>query len=176
LNDASSRILANILEGNMYVTATELQNNLGKYLELCKRNNIIITQNGKKRALPRLYASAYSGRIIQSIQRIFQRNKSCAPYFAPFDVDLSRQPIKEEREVTEDNINVAQPDLLVVCDPENNSVTVYSFQAYDLHLDAVYNSGQTAESVIYPGLRVTLENLFIGYPIYPQEQTPIDYS
>ncbi|MCD6396638.1 MAG: type II toxin-antitoxin system Phd/YefM family antitoxin [Spirochaetaceae bacterium] len=35
----------------MYVSATEVQNNFGKYLKLCKIENVIITRNGKKQAL-----------------------------------------------------------------------------------------------------------------------------
>ncbi|MFA7566011.1 MAG: hypothetical protein WCY01_03225 [Alkalispirochaeta sp.] len=35
----------------MLVTSTELQNNFGKYLELCRKEQIIVKKNGKKRAL-----------------------------------------------------------------------------------------------------------------------------
>ncbi len=39
-------------------------------------------------------------------------NKKCTPYLSPFDVILKRD---------EKNINVVQPDLLVICDPENRN-------------------------------------------------------
>ena len=32
----------------MFVTATELKNNLGKYLDLAEKEDIIITKNGKR--------------------------------------------------------------------------------------------------------------------------------
>ncbi len=35
----------------MYVTATEVKNNFGKYLDYCKRENVVITKNGKKKAV-----------------------------------------------------------------------------------------------------------------------------
>ena len=35
----------------MLVSTTELQNNFGKYLKLCESRSIVITKNGKKRAL-----------------------------------------------------------------------------------------------------------------------------
>jgi Uma2 family endonuclease len=50
----------------------------------------------------------------------FKGHESCAPFLSPFDVDLIRQPIKREREVTEDDINVVEPDLMILCDPERD--------------------------------------------------------
>lgn len=35
----------------MNVSSTIFQNNFGKYLELCERENIVVTKNGKKRAV-----------------------------------------------------------------------------------------------------------------------------
>lgn len=164
----------------MYVSATTIQNNFGKYLKLCERENVIITKNGKKRALllyyPRnndgyeagepvydygtspkrrpanrvtyreflemtensekryelidgvVYLMASPGFTHQNVlgrlyiifHVYFEGNKSCAPYLSPFDVDLIRQPLKEEREVSEDDINVVEPDLMVLCDPEKD--------------------------------------------------------
>jgi Uma2 family endonuclease len=164
----------------MYVSATTIQNNFGKYLKLCERENVIITKNGKKRALllyyPRnndgyeagepvydygtspkkrpenrvtyrefLEMTEYSekryelidgvvylmaspgfthqnvlGRLYIIFHVYFEGNESCSPYLSPFDVDLIRQPLKEEREVTEDDINVVEPDLMVLCDPEKD--------------------------------------------------------
>ena len=164
----------------MYVSATTMQNNFGKYLKLCAKENVIITKNGKKRALllyyPRnhdgyeagepvydygtspkkrpenwvtyreflemtensekryelidgvvyLMASpgfrhqAVVGELYSIFRQYFEGNESCAPYLSPFDVDLIRQPLKEEREVTEDDINVVEPDLMVLCDPEKD--------------------------------------------------------
>jgi Uma2 family endonuclease len=164
----------------MYVSATTIQNNFGKYLKLCERENVIITKNGKKRALllyyPRnndgyeagepvydygtspkkrpenrvtyreflemtensekryelidgvVYLMASPGFTHQNVlgrlhiifHVYFEGNESCSPYLSPFDVDLIRQPLKEEREVTEDDINVVEPDLMVLCDPEKD--------------------------------------------------------
>lgn len=164
----------------MYVSATTMQNNFGKYLELCKRQNIIITKNGKKRALLLYYPRNHDGyeagepvydygtsppkrpknwvtyreflemtektdkryelidgevyllaspsfthqRIVGELYTVFRKyfasHDSCAPYLSPFDIDLVRQPLKEIREVTEDDINVVQPDLMVLCDPEQD--------------------------------------------------------
>ncbi len=40
-------------------------------------------------------------------------NKDCEPFTSPFDVTLYR------REKTAENINIVQPDILVICDQEN---------------------------------------------------------
>ena len=166
----------------MFVTTTELQNNFGKYLKLCERHSIIVTKNGKKRALllpfPRGeygYAAAepaqnygtsarkspsvgyreYLELVEKSEQRYeyidgevylmgspgvthqrvlgrmydcFRRfspgeapadytdRRGCELFLAPFDTWLYRLPIKDERDLTEDDTNVVQPDLLVLCD------------------------------------------------------------
>lgn len=47
------------------------------------------------------------------IFRLWFKGKKCMPYLSPFDVTLKKD---------ENNMNVVQPDLLVVCDPENKSV------------------------------------------------------
>lgn len=164
----------------MYVSATTMQNNFGKYLKLCEKENVIITKNGKKRALLLFYPRNHDGyeagepvydyetgrkkrpenrvtyreflemtensekryelidgvvylmaspgfthqnvlgRLYIIFNEYFKGNESCAPYLSPFDVDLIRQPLKEEREVTEDDINVVEPDLMVLCDPEKD--------------------------------------------------------
>lgn len=44
--------------------------------------------------------------------RLWFKGKTCMPYLSPFDVTLKKG---------ENNMNVVQPDLLVVCDPENKS-------------------------------------------------------
>lgn len=44
--------------------------------------------------------------------RLWFKGKKCMPYLSPFDVTLKK---------SENNMNVVQPDLLVVCDPENKS-------------------------------------------------------
>lgn len=54
-------------------------------------------------------------RILGNLHVIFRmwfKGKKCMPYLSPFDVTLKKG---------ESNINVVQPDLLVVCDPENKS-------------------------------------------------------
>ena len=144
----------------MYVSATEVQNNFGKYLKLCKIENVIITRNGKKQAIllyfPRnpegfeagyvtykrflemteksenryelidgvVYLLASPGfshqRILGEMHILFhdyfKSFDDCDAFMAPFDMHLIRQKIKLLREVTEDDINVVQPDLMVLCD------------------------------------------------------------
>lgn len=160
----------------MYVSSSIIQNNFGKYLKACEEENVIITKNGKKRALllgyprdndgfeagephadygtpPRqksgvtyreflaltekseqryelidgvVYAMASPGFTHQSVigrlhilfARHFASHRVCKPYLSPFDVDLVRESIRKKREVTEDDINVVQPDLMVLCDTE----------------------------------------------------------
>lgn len=158
----------------MNVSATEVQNNFGKYLKLCKIENIIITRNGKKQALllyfPRNSEGFEAGepfvdygtsprkveyvsyqqfldmteksenryelidgvvyllaspnfthqRILGEMHIVFHEylksSKNCDAFMAPFDINLIRQNIKLLREETEDDINVVQPDLIVLCD------------------------------------------------------------
>ncbi len=171
----------------MYVSATEVQNNFGKYLKLCKIENVIITRNGKKQALllyfprnsdgfeagepfvdygtsPRLHGRAANlfatsprkeeyisykqflemteksenryelidgvvyllaspsfthQRILGELYFLFReylvKDDSCDSFLAPFDIKLIRQNIKLLREENEDDINVVQPDLIVLC-------------------------------------------------------------
>ena len=49
---------------------------------------------------------------LYSVFRSWFKEKKCMPYLSPFDVTLKKD---------ENNINIVQPDLLVVCDPENKS-------------------------------------------------------
>ncbi len=158
----------------MYVSATEVQNNFGKYLKLCKIENVIITRNGKKQALllyfPRNSEGFEAGepfvdygtsprkeeyvsyqqfiemteksenryelidgviyllaspnfthqRILGEMHIVFHEylkgSDKCDAFMAPFDIKLIRQNIKLLREETEDDINVVQPDLIVLCD------------------------------------------------------------
>lgn len=44
--------------------------------------------------------------------RSWFEGKKCTPYLSPFDVTLKK---------SEKNINLVQPDLLVICDPENRN-------------------------------------------------------
>lgn len=252
----------------MYVSATEVQNNFGKYLKLCKIENIIITRNGKRQAMllyfPRnsegyeagepypdygtspkkegyvtyqkflelteksdsryelidgeVYMLASPGfthqKILGEIYIVFHEYckgcDDCDAFMAPFDMHLIRQNIKLLREETEDDINVVQPDVMVLCDyakdidekdkfqgtpvllveilspstrskdrvkkldlymesgidefwiadPKTNSVMVYSFREGELDSDAVYSSGQSAQSFRFPGLSIPLDRLF----------------
>ena len=248
----------------VYVSATTMQNNFGKYLKLCEKDNVIITKNGKKRALLLYYPRNHDGyeagepvydygtspkkrpefwvtyreflemtensekryelidgvvyllaspgfrhqtvlgELYATFRKYFENDGPCAPYLSPFDVDLIRQPLKEEREVTEDDINVVQPDLMVLCDPEkdlnekdrykgtpelvveilspstrskdiskkldlyresgikefwiidpkNREIRVFRFENYEITEDAAFRAEETAESFLYPGLRV----------------------
>jgi prevent-host-death family protein len=149
----------------MIINATDLKNNLGKYLRLSAGEEIIITSNGKKVAKLSAYeeretAPSTSGlvqekaliceatprkasyeefrelsensderyeyidgeiyllaspkvvhqRILGELYMIFYnwfQGKTCRPMFAPFDITLKRNA---------DNINIVQPDLMVICD------------------------------------------------------------
>ena len=146
----------------MIISTTEVQNNFGKYLELTRKEDIIITKNGKRVArLIKYYegddykvqerSSAYSyegmkvtyeeflkivresenryeyidgqiyllsppkvkhQKIVMVLSSVFFAwfvNKDCIPLSSPLDITLYK----------EDEANVVQPDLLVICDPEN---------------------------------------------------------
>lgn len=54
-------------------------------------------------------------RVLGNLHVLFHlwfKGKKCMPYLSPFDVTLKKSG---------NNMNVVQPDLLVVCDPENKS-------------------------------------------------------
>lgn len=145
----------------MIVSTTEVQNNFGKYLELVRREDIIITKNGKKVArLLKYYEDDYKvhekssvynyegvkvryeeflkivresekryeyidgqiyllsspkvkhQKIVMVLSSVFFewfQDRSCIPLSSPLDIMLYK----------EDEVNVVQPDLLVICDPEN---------------------------------------------------------
>jgi prevent-host-death family protein len=151
----------------MIVSATDIQNNFGKYLQLSQYEEVTITKNGKKTAKLVAYTEneregrwlvsesspSYSphgikvnyeeylkiveesenryeyidGEIFilasplyphqKAVKEIFGafiswfQNKDCEPLVAPFDVTLFRLE-------NEEKINVVQPDILVICDPE----------------------------------------------------------
>jgi Uma2 family endonuclease len=153
-------------------------------------------------------------RILEEMYIVFHQylegSKKCDAFMAPFDINLIRQNIKLFREETEGDINVVQPDLIVLCDyledidkedkyqgtptlvvetlspssrskdrvkkldlymesgieefwivdPKTKSVMVYSFKDSELDKDTFYISGQTAESIHFPGLLVPLDKLF----------------
>lgn len=62
-------------------------------------------------ASPRITHQRVLGNLY-AIFRLWFKGKKCMPYLSPFDVTLKKG---------ENNFNVVQPDLLVVCDPENKS-------------------------------------------------------
>ena len=156
----------------MIVNATDLKNNLGKYLRDCTKEKIIIASNGRKIAIlcayeeyrgnntkvnsdglvkERAEAFDYKPRIVPyeeflaltegnekryeyidgevyllaSPKTIHQKvlgeiyilfynwfkGKKCRPMLAPYDITLKRG---------HDNINVVEPDLVVICDLEEN--------------------------------------------------------
>jgi prevent-host-death family protein len=153
----------------MIINATDLKNNLGKYLRLSAREEIIITSNGRKVArlsayedleqnkpgydLIRERAEAYEitprklsyeeflaisenseeryeyidgeiyllaspktvhQKILGRLHLIFCnwfQGKKCQPMLAPYDITLKRN---------QENINVVQPDLMVICDLDEN--------------------------------------------------------
>ncbi|TVQ23648.1 MAG: type II toxin-antitoxin system Phd/YefM family antitoxin, partial [Spirochaetaceae bacterium] len=178
------------------VPSTEMQNNFGKYLDLCRKEQIIITRNGRKRALlvhwphdtreevrePEVAYAAEPGdadspaaaggasrdqeahgsaggtanrvsyreflELTENSERryelidgvvymlappVFRHQKTlgllhlllvdfignsdtCTPVLAPFDIRLVREPVRRKREPDEDDLNVVQPDLVVICD------------------------------------------------------------
>jgi Uma2 family endonuclease len=156
----------------MIVNATDLKNNLGKYLRDCTKENIIIASNGRKIAILCAYeeyrgnntkvnsdglvrerAGAFDhapGKVpyeeflaltegnekryeyidgevylLTSPRTIHQKilgemhilfynwfkGKKCRPMLAPYDITLKRSP---------DNINIVEPDIVVICDLEEN--------------------------------------------------------
>jgi prevent-host-death family protein len=153
----------------MIINSTDLKNNLGKYLRLSAREEIIVTSNGRKVAKLSAYedtekitaakeyirerAHIYEAtpqkasyeefleltensderyeyidgeiyllaspkvihqKVLGELYFIFYnwfRGKKCRPLFAPFDITLKR---------TAENISVVQPDMMVICDLEEN--------------------------------------------------------
>lgn len=153
----------------MIINATDLKNNLGKYLRAAAREEIVITSNGRKVARLSSYeteaelpstnqivmemAENYSmwpkkatyeefleiwentedryeyidGEIYllsspkaahqQALSELhgfmynWFKGKKCKPMLAPFDITLKRNA---------DNFNIVQPDLMVICDLEEN--------------------------------------------------------
>jgi prevent-host-death family protein len=248
----------------MYVTATEMKNNFGKYLAYCKRENVVITKNGKKQAVllhyPRDYSSFEAGEPIhaygtsprQKVSVTYQQflamtensdsryelidgevymlpspsvthqtilgklhiafweylkeHESCTPFVAPFDVELFRQPLKQLRELNEDDTNVVQPDVMILCDfekdinekdsykgtpdlvveilspstrskdilkkgdlymesgvreywsvdPMKQTVTVYTYEHFEVSDYNICKMGETAASFIFPGLQIAV--------------------
>lgn len=153
----------------MKVTSTEIKNNLGKYIRLAAKEDILITKNGKtvcrltacqedgnadsQGFLTRENASSYildrekikfeefleisrnsneryefidgeiyllaspttaHQKILYELSVIFYnwfKGKKCTPMIAPYNIRLCRD---------EKNINIVQPDLMVICDLEEN--------------------------------------------------------
>ena len=152
----------------MIVNATDLKNNLGKYLRASAKEEVIITSNGRKIAKLMAYEDgderdfyenylrekeeAYSlipkkisfeeflrmtetseeqyeyidgeiylmaspdavhqqilGELYVTLYNWF-KGKQCKPMLAPFDITLKR---------SEENKNVVQPDIMVICDLED---------------------------------------------------------
>ncbi len=157
----------------MRVSSTEFQNNFGKYLEKCKHENIIITRNGKQKAIllplpdedanytgesipkyvtvrkddryvsyskfremceasdtrmelidgvvymlpsPGFTHQHLAKKLLYLLEEFFSTYESCDVYFAPFDIELRRMLDREERDLDEEDVNVVQPDLMVLCD------------------------------------------------------------
>lgn len=148
----------------MIISATDIKNNFGKYLQLLWQEDIIVTRSGKPVAkITKLedwdfesivaehgVAYNYQGKrmsfdeflemyeksneryeyidgevyllaspksthqqIIGNIYTIFRSwfgGKKCRPYLSPFDVKI----VKNGK-----HMNMVQPDVLVICDPEN---------------------------------------------------------
>ena len=159
----------------MLVTATEVQNNFGKYLRLCSIEPVVITRNGVPQAVlstnvdsalvlehaigygtsprkddalgyrdfidltehsdnryelidgvvyqlssPNFSHQKVLGDLHVEFRQYFQDKPDCAPFLAPFDIELIRRLQVARRESTEDDINVVQPDLIVLCDYEKD--------------------------------------------------------
>lgn len=149
----------------MIVNSTDLKNNLGEYLRLAAREEVIITSNGRKVAILSAYEDSVHNGLIREQAKDYEVNpqkasyeeflqltedsdqryeyidgeiylltsprashqkilgelhvifyqwfqgKDCRPMLAPFDITLKRNP---------ENINVVQPDLMVICDLEEH--------------------------------------------------------
>lgn len=153
----------------MLINATDLKNNLGKYLRAAAREEIIITSNGRKVARLTAYEEtvekSISGELVaeqaeayvckptkmpfEEFKQIWEnteeryeyidgevyllsspktahqqilgdlhgiffqwfKGKKCRPMLAPYDITLKRN---------ESNTNIVQPDLMVICDLEEN--------------------------------------------------------
>lgn len=154
----------------MIVNATDLKNNLGKYLRAVEREDVIITSNGRKIARLTVYTEDYDADCSSTTETVKERaeayslfpreatyeeflqlsengedryeyidgviyflpspktthqqvlgelfgifynwfsGKKCKPMLAPYDITLKRNA---------ENINVVQPDLMVICDLED---------------------------------------------------------
>lgn len=251
----------------MYVSSTDFKNYFGKYLSLCKKENVIITKHGKKLAVllhyprnssryeagepvveygtstdkygirprergsvtyqeflemteksdnryelidgevyqlasPRYSHQKILGLLFRAFIAYFDEREGCEPFVAPFDIRLFRQPLKEIRKLNEDDTNVVQPDLFVLCDyekdideddryrgtptlaveilspstrskdmlrkgdlymesgireywlvdPLNSTISVYTYEEYDISSYRIFTAGERAESVLYKGL------------------------
>jgi len=140
--------------------------------------------------------------IIMEISNVFYnwfKGKKCRPLTAPFDVTLTR----------DDNKNVVQPDIILICDTENinergrytgtptmvvevlsestrqkdmlkkldlyfysgvqeywivnpfsKEVYAYCFEEHDIKEYRVYKPSETARSMIFEGLEISLEQIF----------------
>lgn len=244
----------------MVVNSTELQNNFGKYLRLCRFEDVIVSKNGRNIAKlvkyqdewnidyygdgvvreknPDYYAGEaeityeefleiseasenryeyINGRIYlmtspgvthQRIQTnmilIFGtcfKGKKCKPFVSPFDITLVK---------FEDEKNVVQPDLIVICDleemtnekdrymgtpelvveilskttkrkdmvlkmdlymnsgvkeywivnPFNRRVYLHTFEDGYISESFTWKDGETAESVLFSGLKLSLSDIF----------------
>lgn len=148
----------------MEVSSTDMQNNFGKYLRLCSKEDIVITKNGKTIAklIDCTNKDVNSLQIKEEAEEYFNLNKKvsyeeflkltdnseeryeyidseiyllaspkivhqfvitklmikfgnffsdskCIPFAAPCDITLKRN---------EKNINVVQPDVMIICDLE----------------------------------------------------------
>jgi len=56
------------------------------------------------------------GSLYIEFWRYFQEKPACGPFLAPFDIELIRRLQVGLRKPTDDDINVVQPDLIVLCD------------------------------------------------------------
>lgn len=63
----------------MTITATELKNNLGKYIDLAEKEDIYVTKNGNKR----IKISSINSRPLACIDSVFK------------DIDITDEEIKE---------------------------------------------------------------------------------
>ena len=165
----------------MIITATEAQNNFGKYLKICRHQNVIITRNGIRVALlvpfppgagdseicetiytygtsprkdpgwvtyskfmeicensenryelidgkvyllasPNVMHQRILGKMYISFAKYFEKSDGCDAFMAPFDIKVVRYENREEPEedLLEFFTNVVQPDLLVICDYEDD--------------------------------------------------------
>lgn len=96
------------------ITATELKENLGKYIDYVSEDNeVIVTKNGKKAIRITPYISEIERYFAVKERALdYQYGGKKVSYEDPFDIHFHKVGL--------DTPDVIQPDLLIACDFEEN--------------------------------------------------------